>query len=73
MAPGRQGGTEQDDMQKIGLIGGLSWVSTADYYRRLNRIAQARLGGVTSARLVLESVDRQAYVDAAIERAITGG
>ncbi len=55
-------------MQKIGLIGGLSWVSTADYYRRLNQIAQARLGGVTSAHLVLESVNRQDYVDAVIER-----
>ncbi|MEJ8574286.1 aspartate/glutamate racemase family protein [Microbaculum marinum] len=55
-------------MQKIGLIGGLSWVSTAEYYRRLNRIAQQRLGGVTSARLVLESVNRQDYVEAVIER-----
>jgi len=55
-------------MKKIGLIGGLSWVSTAEYYRRLNQIAQETLGGVHSARLVLESVNRQAYVDAVIER-----
>lgn len=55
-------------MRKIGLIGGLSWVSTAAYYRRLNEIAQERLGGVSSAVLVLESVDRQAYVDAVIAR-----
>jgi len=55
-------------MKKIGLIGGLSWVSTVDYYRRLNQITQQRFGGVHSARLVLESVDRQAYVDAVIER-----
>jgi len=55
-------------MRKIGLIGGLSWVSTAEYYRRLNQITQDRLGGVSSARLVLESVDRQAYVEAVIER-----
>ncbi len=53
-------------MKKIGVIGGLSWVSSAEYYRRLNEIAQERLGGVHSARLVLESVDRQAYVDAVI-------
>jgi aspartate racemase len=46
----------------------LSWVSTADYYRRLNQIAQERLGGVASARLVLESVNRQDYVDAVIVR-----
>ena len=55
-------------MKKIGLIGGLSWVSTAEYYRRLNQITQETLGGVHSARLVLESVNRQAYVDAVIER-----
>ena len=55
-------------MQKIGLIGGLSWVSTAEYYKRLNQMMQARLGGVSSARLVLESVNRQAYVEAVIDR-----
>lgn len=31
-------------MRKIGVIGGLSWVSTADYYRRLNLVTQERLG-----------------------------
>ncbi len=55
-------------MQKIGLLGGLSWVSTAEYYRRLNELMQAQLGGVASARIVLESVNRQDYVDAVIER-----
>jgi len=55
-------------MRKIGVIGGLSWVSTADYYRRLNLMTQERLGGVASAPLVIESVDRQAYVDAVIGR-----
>ncbi len=55
-------------MKKIGLIGGLSWVSTSEYYRRLNQITREILGGVHSARLVLESVDRQEYVDAVIAR-----
>lgn len=55
-------------MKKIGLIGGLSWVSTADYYRRLNELTTERLGGVTSPRIALESVNRQDYVDAVIER-----
>jgi aspartate racemase len=55
-------------MQKIGLLGGLSWVSTAEYYRLLNELMQAQLGGVTSARIVLESLNRQTYVDAVIER-----
>ena len=55
-------------MRKIGLLGGLSWVSTAEYYRRLNEIMQERLGGVASARIVIESLNRQDYVDAVIER-----
>lgn len=55
-------------MKKIGMIGGLSWVSTAEYYRRTNEIMQQVAGGVTSARIVLESVNRQDYVDAVIGR-----
>lgn len=55
-------------MRKIGVIGGLSWVSTAAYYKRLNELAAERFGGVSSARIALESVDRQAYVDAVIAR-----
>jgi len=53
-------------MKRIGVIGGLSWISTADYYRRLNELTQQRLGGVHSVPLVLASVDRQDYVDAVI-------
>ncbi len=44
-------------MKTIGMIGGMSWSSTAIYYRTLNEIVQARLGGRHSARLVLWSVD----------------
>ncbi len=55
-------------MKKIGIIGGLSWVSTADYYKLLNEETQARLGGVSSPTLVIESVNRQQYVEAVIER-----
>src|SRR5690606_33995348 len=58
----------EEKMKKIGMIGGLSWVSTAEYYRRVNQIVQEIEGGVTSARIVLESVNRQDYVDAVIER-----
>ena len=50
------------------MIGGLSWVSTADYYKRLNLLAQERRGGVTSARVVLESVNRQKYVEYVIDQ-----
>lgn len=55
-------------MQKIGLLGGLSWVSTAEYYRRLNELAQGQLGGAASARIVLESLNLQAYFDAVVQR-----
>lgn len=55
-------------MKKIGMIGGLSWVSTAEYYRRINEITQEMAGGVSSARIVLESVNRQDYVEAVIDR-----
>ena len=44
-------------MRLLGLIGGMSWESTAIYYRHLNELARERLGGLHSARLVLWSVD----------------
>ncbi len=44
-------------MKTIGLIGGMSWESTALYYRIINEEIKARLGGLHSARLVLYSVD----------------
>lgn len=55
-------------MKKIGMIGGLSWVSTAAYYQRLNEIAQERAGGVTSAHIILESVNRERYVEYVIRQ-----
>ncbi|MCB5907412.1 aspartate/glutamate racemase family protein [Streptomyces pinistramenti] len=44
-------------MQTIGLIGGMSWESTAEYYRLLNELTRERLGGLHSAPCVLYSVD----------------
>ena len=44
-------------MKILGLIGGMSWESTATYYQLLNRMTRERLGGSHSARLVLWSVD----------------
>jgi aspartate racemase len=41
----------------IGLIGGLSWESSAQYYRIINREVRKRLGGVHSARSLMWSVD----------------
>ncbi|SDT31031.1 aspartate/glutamate racemase family protein [Actinoplanes derwentensis] len=44
-------------MRLIGLLGGMSWQSTAEYYRILNELVRDRLGGLHSARCVLYSVD----------------
>ncbi|WP_028660481.1 aspartate/glutamate racemase family protein [Nocardioides insulae] len=44
-------------MKTIGLIGGMSWESSAVYYQGLNTGVQQQLGGLSSARIVLASVD----------------
>jgi aspartate racemase len=44
-------------MQTIGLVGGMSWESSAAYYRALNLGTRARLGGLASPRLVMSTVD----------------
>jgi aspartate racemase len=44
-------------MTTIGLIGGMSWESTAVYYRLLNEGVRARLGGLHSADVMLHSLD----------------
>lgn len=44
-------------MRPLGIIGGMSWESTAIYYRLLNRGVAERLGGLHSASLLIESFD----------------
>ncbi len=44
-------------MKTIGLIGGMSWVSTAHYYEILNREAERLRGGLHSAEVIVHSVD----------------
>jgi aspartate racemase len=44
-------------MQTIGLIGGMSWESSAEYYRIVNQEVNRRLGGVHSAQCLMWSVD----------------
>lgn len=44
-------------MQLIGFLGGMSWESTAEYYRLANELVRDRLGGLHSARCVTYSVD----------------
>lgn len=53
-------GAKQDRlvaMQTIGLIGGMSWESSAVYYRDLNLGVSERLGGLSSPKVVLSTVD----------------
>jgi aspartate racemase len=44
-------------MKTIGLVGGLTWYSTLDYYRLLNELANKKLGGSHAAKIILNSVD----------------
>jgi len=44
-------------MKVIGLIGGMSWNSTLEYYRLINEMVAERLGGFHSAQLILYSLD----------------
>ncbi|WP_116968957.1 amino acid racemase [Blastomonas sp. UPD001] len=44
-------------MRTLGLIGGMSWESTALYYRHLNELARQHMGGLHSAKLLLSSFD----------------
>ena len=44
-------------MKKIGLVGGISWVSTLDYYRLINEGVNARLGGLHFAECLLYSLN----------------
>ena len=50
-------------MKTIGIIAGLSWESSIEYYRLLNIRVQAALGDVHSAKIIMTSVDFQEYSD----------
>lgn len=44
-------------MKIIGLIGGVSWVSTVEYYRFMNKMVQDALGGLHSAKILMYSIE----------------
>ena len=44
-------------MKRIGLLGGMSWESSAEYYRLVNEATRDRLGGLHSADCIMRSVD----------------
>jgi len=51
------------ELRKLGIIGGTSWSSTALYYDHINRGVAKRLGGLHSARLVIESLDLAPFAE----------
>src|SRR6266496_2520577 len=48
-------------MKTLGLIGGLSWHSTAFYYKKINQLVSEKLGGSHSAKLLLYSIDMEEF------------
>ncbi|KAL6079612.1 Aspartate racemase [Balamuthia mandrillaris] len=52
---------EAKKMLRVGLIGGVSYTSSAYYYQRLNELVNARLGGLHSSECVLVSLDLSDY------------
>jgi aspartate racemase len=44
-------------VKRIGLLGGMSWESSIEYYRLINQVTRARLGGLHSADCLLRSLD----------------
>lgn len=51
---------KEDRMKTIGMIGGMSWESTLEYYRIVNQTVKEKLGGFHSAECILYSVDFEA-------------
>ncbi|GAA4315387.1 aspartate/glutamate racemase family protein [Mucilaginibacter gynuensis] len=50
-------------MKIIGLIGGMSWESSALYYRHINKMVHQQLGGIHSAQIQMHSVDYDPIVE----------
>jgi aspartate racemase len=48
-------------MKTLGLIGGMSWFSTAVYYKTINKLINEQLGGIHSAKLILYSLNFNDY------------
>lgn len=50
-------------MKKIGLVGGLTWFSTLEYYKNINQLVNQRLGSHHSACILLESLDEEKFLN----------
>lgn len=60
-APGPSEAIPSEAIKVIGVIGGVSWVSSAEYYRQLNELVAARLGGLHSAPVLMYSIEFGAF------------
>lgn len=60
-------------MKKLGIVGGVSWNSTALYYDHINRAVTRGMGGNHSARLVIESLDFADYAAAHADNDLAQG
>lgn len=49
--------TTNKKMKKIGLVGGISWTSTLDYYKFINEGVNAKLGGLNFAECIIYSLN----------------
>ena len=49
-------------MKKIGLVGGLGWVSTLEYYRLINTYIREQRGGHFAAHIIMESLDEGEFI-----------
>ncbi len=50
-------------MRKLGIIGGMSWISTRTYYQQINQLVQRRAGPKASAPILLDSLDYRTVSD----------
>jgi aspartate/glutamate racemase len=50
-------------MKVVGIVGGLSWVASHDYYRRINEQVGSVMGKLHSSKIILVSLDLQEYAD----------
>src|SRR5881398_1290826 len=59
----RPSGGRGQTLRKLGIVGGMSWSSTALYYEHINRGVAKRLGGLHSAPLAIESLDLAPFAE----------
>jgi aspartate racemase len=50
-------GSNETQMKTIGIIGGVSWVSSIEYYRLMNEMVNNELGGLHSAKILMYSIE----------------